>query len=86
MNRLTEKRNGIYVIDSDYYNENTNIRLTGVVVDKLAEYENLEEQLINKYHELKNKIDSNDTTGFKNGQIELLEQILKINDPKECIS
>ncbi len=44
MNRLTEKRSGIYVVDSDHYNENTHIRLTGAVVDKLAEYEDLEEQ------------------------------------------
>lgn len=53
---------------------------------KLAEFEDLENQLTNKYNEIKNKTYcdgiENYTTGYKyghrNGQIELLEQILNI--------
>lgn len=44
MDRITEKDYEGYSVDSDYYSEYTHARLTGQVVDKLAEYENLEEQ------------------------------------------
>jgi hypothetical protein len=64
-----------------YYNEMRKYR------DELKYYKDLEKQLIDKYNELKNKIDGdgveNYTNGYKyghrNGQIELLEWILKID-------
>ena len=64
-----------------YYNEMRKYR------DELKYYKDLEKQLIDKYNGLKNKIDGdgaeNYTTGYKyghrNGQIELLEWILKID-------
>lgn len=64
-----------------YYNEMRKYR------DELKYYKDLEKQLIDKYNELKNKINGdgveNYTNGYKyghrNGQIELLEWILKID-------
>lgn len=64
-----------------YYNEMRKYR------DELKYYKDLKEQLLDKYNELKNKIDGdgveNYTNGYKyghrNGQIELLEWILKID-------
>lgn len=44
MERITEKDNEGCSVDRDYYSEYTHTRLTGQVVDKLAEYKNLEEQ------------------------------------------
>jgi len=69
----------------EYYNEMRKYQ------DALKYYEDLEEQLTQKLCELNNH-SSNDgietyTTGYRyghrNGQIELLEQILHINDSKE---
>jgi hypothetical protein len=64
-----------------YYNEMRKYR------DELKYYKDLEKQLIDKYNELKNKIDGdgaeNYTNGYKhgrrNGQIKLLERILNID-------
>ena len=64
-----------------YYNEMRKYR------DELKYYKDLEKQLLDKYNELKNKIDGdgaeNYTNGYKhgrrNGQIKLLEWILKID-------
>lgn len=84
MNRLTERRNGKLTLKKQFPTIQDTL---SVIANRLELYEDLEEQLTNKYHELKNIIYGDGiesyTTGYKyghrNGQIELLEQTLNID-------
>ena len=79
----------IKIVKNPAFEDDSDMLLEAVEnsIKDLYEYEDLKEQLLDKYNELKNKIDGdgveNYTNGYKyghrNGQIELLEWILKID-------
>ena len=79
----------IKIVKNPAFEDDSDMLLEAVEnsIKDLYEYEDLKEQLLDKYNELKNKIDGdgaeNYTNGYKhgrrNGQIKLLERILNID-------